>query len=68
MNYYENDLEAAMLDKTAFYDSCKASNWILQDSCPDYMLKVSIPHMKPLDFAFLALFFLLSVLLVGMSI
>ena len=40
MDYYENDFEAAMLKDTAAYYSRKASNWILDDSCPDYMLKV----------------------------
>ncbi|KAL0367698.1 UNVERIFIED_CONTAM: Cullin-1 [Sesamum radiatum] len=39
MDYYENDFEAAMLKDTAAYYSRKASNWILDDSCPDYMLK-----------------------------
>lgn len=42
MDYYENDFEAAMLKDTASYYSRKASNWILEDSCPDYMLKVTI--------------------------
>lgn len=40
MDYYDNDFEAAMLNDTAAYYSRKASNWILEDSCPDYMLKV----------------------------
>lgn len=40
MDCYENDFEAAMLKDTAAYYSRKASNWILEDSCPDYMLKV----------------------------
>ncbi|PKU66120.1 cullin-1 [Dendrobium catenatum] len=39
MECYENDFEAAMLEDTAAYYSRKASNWILEDSCPDYMLK-----------------------------
>ncbi|GMN46436.1 hypothetical protein TIFTF001_015620 [Ficus carica] len=39
MDQYENDFEAAMLKDTAAYYSRKASNWILEDSCPDYMLK-----------------------------
>ncbi|KAG6435459.1 hypothetical protein SASPL_100333 [Salvia splendens] len=39
MEYYENDFEAALLNDTAAYYSRKASNWILDDSCPDYMLK-----------------------------
>ncbi|KAL9260269.1 Cullin-1-like protein [Drosera capensis] len=39
MEYYENDFEADMLKDTAAYYSRKASNWILEDSCPDYLLK-----------------------------
>ncbi|KAG5628243.1 hypothetical protein H5410_013461 [Solanum commersonii] len=62
MDYYENDFEAAMLKDTAAYYSRKASNWILEDSCPDYMLKVSILLMQPLNSAILTLFLLLSVL------
>lgn len=42
MEQYENDFEAAMLQDTAAYYSRKASNWILEDSCPDYMLKVNL--------------------------
>lgn len=41
MDHYENDFEADMLKDTAAYYSRKASNWILEDSCPDYMLKVN---------------------------
>ncbi|XP_065046845.1 cullin-1-like isoform X1 [Musa acuminata AAA Group] len=39
MDCYENDFEADLLKDTAAYYSRKASNWILEDSCPDYMLK-----------------------------
>eukprot|EP01018_Ginkgo_biloba_P011463 Gb_23722 [translate_table: standard] len=39
MDYYENDFESAMLEDTAAYYSRKAASWILEDSCPDYMLK-----------------------------
>ncbi|KAK4357279.1 hypothetical protein RND71_022889 [Anisodus tanguticus] len=39
MEYYENDFEDAMLKDTAAYYSRKASSWIMEDSCPDYMLK-----------------------------
>lgn len=42
MDYYENDFEATMLKDTAAYYSRKAANWIVDDSCPDYMLKVCI--------------------------
>ncbi|KAI9122857.1 hypothetical protein K1719_005746 [Acacia pycnantha] len=40
MDCYENDFEAAMLKDTASYYSQKASNWILEHSCHDYMLRV----------------------------
>ncbi|KAG6537038.1 hypothetical protein ZIOFF_002116 [Zingiber officinale] len=40
MNYYKNDFEEEMLKETAAYYSRKASNWILVESFPDYMLKV----------------------------
>ncbi|WOG83765.1 hypothetical protein DCAR_0102943 [Daucus carota subsp. sativus] len=36
---YEKDFEAFMLDNSSSYYSRKASNWIAEDSCPDYMLK-----------------------------
>ncbi|XP_043708658.1 cullin-1-like [Telopea speciosissima] len=39
MDCYQNDFEAAMLKETAAYYSRKASNWILEDSCPDYLLR-----------------------------
>ncbi|KAL3626116.1 Cullin-1 [Castilleja foliolosa] len=39
MDHYENDFEKAMLNDTSAYYSRKASIWILEDSCPDYMLK-----------------------------
>ncbi|WJX27936.1 hypothetical protein P8452_16709 [Trifolium repens] len=39
MDHYHNDFEAAMLIHTSAYYSRKASNWVLGDSCPDYMLK-----------------------------
>lgn len=42
MEFYENDFEDAMLKDTSAYYSRKASNWIVEDSCPDYMLKVKI--------------------------
>ncbi|KAF8038202.1 hypothetical protein BT93_B0915 [Corymbia citriodora subsp. variegata] len=38
-NYYENDFEAALLKDSAAYYSRKASGWILEVSCLDYMLK-----------------------------
>ncbi|XP_021820063.1 cullin-1 [Prunus avium] len=39
MDAYEGDFEAYMLGDSGEYYSRKASNWILEDSCPDYMLK-----------------------------
>ncbi|KAK3441043.1 hypothetical protein EUGRSUZ_B01294 [Eucalyptus grandis] len=39
MDYYENDFEAALLKDSAAYYSRKASGWISEDSCPDFMLK-----------------------------
>ncbi|XP_052205390.1 cullin-1-like isoform X1 [Diospyros lotus] len=39
MEYYENDFEVDMLKDSAAYYSRKASNWIVEDTCPDYMLK-----------------------------
>ncbi|XP_047255342.1 cullin-like protein 3 [Capsicum annuum] len=39
MGYYENDFEDAMLKDTAAYYSWKAPSWIVEDSCPDYILK-----------------------------
>ncbi|CAL9238166.1 unnamed protein product [Arabidopsis halleri] len=40
METYEEDFESFMLEDTASYYSRKASRWIEEDSCPDYMLKV----------------------------
>lgn len=39
MELYEGDFEAQMLLDSGAYYSRKASNWIVDDSCPDYMLK-----------------------------
>ncbi|KAI5680407.1 hypothetical protein M9H77_01634 [Catharanthus roseus] len=39
MSSYENDFEESMLKDTAAYYSRKASHWIVEDSCPDYMMK-----------------------------
>lgn len=39
--YYEKDMEAAVLKDSSSYYSRKASKWIAEDSCPDYMLKVT---------------------------
>ncbi|TXG63496.1 hypothetical protein EZV62_010490 [Acer yangbiense] len=42
MDNYEQDFEAHLLQDTGAYYSRKASNWILEDTCPDYMLKASL--------------------------
>ncbi|PWA56190.1 cullin [Artemisia annua] len=39
MEFYVDDFEAFMIADTSDYYSRKASNWIIEDSCPDYMLK-----------------------------
>ncbi|KAF2575300.1 hypothetical protein F2Q70_00000126, partial [Brassica cretica] len=39
MERYEEDFESFMLLDSASYYSRKASSWIQEDSCPDYMLK-----------------------------
>eukprot|EP00850_Spirogloea_muscicola_P018689 SM000174S03344 [mRNA] locus=s174:178867:184366:+ [translate_table: standard] len=39
MDAYEVDFEAFMLQDTADYYKRKASSWIQEDSCPDFMLK-----------------------------
>ncbi|KAK9206835.1 hypothetical protein WN943_017116 [Citrus x changshan-huyou] len=41
MDSYEKDFEEHMLQDTGAYYSRKASNWILEDSCPEYMIKAS---------------------------
>nr|XP_027192362.1 cullin-1-like [Cicer arietinum] len=46
MDHYENDFEAAMLNDTSAYYCRKASNWILEDSCPGYMLQVHMLDME----------------------
>lgn len=51
MEYYENDFEAFMLKDTSAYYSRKASSWILEDSCPDYMLKVNFYTSLVLKFS-----------------
>ncbi|KAL6968463.1 Cullin-1 [Sarracenia purpurea var. burkii] len=39
IEYYGSDFEHDLLNDSAAYYSRKASNWIIEDSCPDYMLK-----------------------------
>ncbi|RZC65722.1 hypothetical protein C5167_009414 [Papaver somniferum] len=38
MEYYVNDFETELLSDTARYYSRKASNWIQEDSCQEYMM------------------------------
>lgn len=42
MECYKNDFEDKMLKDSAAYYSRKALKWIVEDSCPDYMLKVNL--------------------------
>ena len=42
MDHYERDFEEVMLTETGGYYKRKAAEWINQDSCPDYMLKVRV--------------------------
>ncbi|RZC51942.1 hypothetical protein C5167_020362 [Papaver somniferum] len=39
MECYVNDFETELLSDTAGYYTRKASNWIQEDSCPEYMIK-----------------------------
>jgi len=39
MYCYENDFEDFLLKDTTDYYSVKAQSWIVEDSCPDYMIK-----------------------------
>ncbi|GJY16491.1 cullin-1-like protein isoform X1, partial [Tanacetum coccineum] len=47
--HYERDFEAFMLADSADYYARKASNWIKEDSCPDYMLKAEDYLKKEID-------------------
>ena len=38
---YKNDFEDAFCQGTIDYYSRKAQTWILEDTCPEYMLKVT---------------------------
>lgn len=42
LDYYVNDFEEAMLQDSVCYYSRKTSTWIVEDSCPEYMLKVQM--------------------------
>ena len=39
LEYYQHNFEAAIVEDTGKYYSRKASSWIMEDSCPDYMVK-----------------------------
>ena len=39
MECYEQDFEQDMLEATSQYYKVKAAAWIMDDSCPEYMLK-----------------------------
>jgi hypothetical protein len=41
MDHYERDFEDVLLTDTAGYYKRKAAEWINEDSCPEYMLKVT---------------------------
>lgn len=49
MDYYVNDFEEAMLRDSACHYSRKASTWIVEDSCPEYMLKAEECLQKEKD-------------------
>jgi len=50
MECYENDFEDFLLKDTTEYYSVKAQSWILEDSCPDYMIKV--PRVEKVSVSF----------------
>ncbi|XP_016432694.2 cullin-1 [Nicotiana tabacum] len=49
MQYYVNDFEEDMLRDTACHYTRKASSWIIEDSCPEYMLKAEECLQKEKD-------------------
>ncbi|TYH58428.1 hypothetical protein ES332_D08G152700v1 [Gossypium tomentosum] len=49
MNRYQDDFEARFLQETTNYYSRKASKWIEEDSCPDYLLKSEECLKKEVD-------------------
>ena len=40
IEHYVNEFEEPMIADTSAYYSRKAAIWIVEDSCPEYMLKV----------------------------
>ncbi|TYJ22545.1 hypothetical protein E1A91_A08G132600v1 [Gossypium mustelinum] len=49
MNRYQDDFEAPFLQETSNYFSRKASKWIEEASCPDYLLKSEECLKKEVD-------------------
>jgi cullin 1 len=60
MDCYENDFEDFLLKDTTEYYSVKAQSWILEDSCPDYMIKVPSEGYSLLMCFYMALLFLID--------
>lgn len=50
MECYENDSEDFLLKDTIENYSIQAQNWILEDPCPDYIIKV--PRMEKVSDCF----------------
>lgn len=49
MDHYERDFEDVLLTDTAGYYKRKAAEWINEDSCPEYMLKVTAWGLSSLN-------------------
>ncbi|GJN05257.1 hypothetical protein PR202_ga22871 [Eleusine coracana subsp. coracana] len=49
LKLYEEDFEVAFLESTADYYSRKAQTWILEDTCPEYMIKAEEYLQKETD-------------------
>lgn len=49
VNLYEEHFEVAFLKSTTHYYSKKAQTWILEDTCPEYMIKVIEILKLPLE-------------------
>uniref|UniRef100_A0A0D9Y8K8 Cullin family profile domain-containing protein n=1 Tax=Oryza glumipatula TaxID=40148 RepID=A0A0D9Y8K8_9ORYZ len=49
LNYYSDDFEQSFLNGTTDYYSKKAQTWILENSCPEYMLKAEECLQKEKD-------------------
>ena len=62
MECYDNDFEDFLLKDTTEYYSVKAQSWIVEDSCPDYMIKVPLIRPLRLPAYYLCMYFLLYVM------